>query len=395
MPPRYSIVIPTRNRADLLKLAVRTVIAQSFDDYEVLVSDNASADHTAQVIASFRDSRIRSVRTPTSLVMPESWAFALSHARGEYVMFLCDDDALHPRALASIDAVANQTNADVIYWRWCHYQHADWSGSAGQDIFSFGPPFSDRVFNVNAERLLECAYDMRLSHNANVPRMLNTAVHRSAIDRAREGSNGLGAQAPAANGIFRPASPDWAAMVALCAHAKRMAFLDAPLLVAGACAQSIGASATRRDEAARAYLRDIRARYPNLILPATTATLHCWMAQVFMQCAADMKLPGKAVNSVHMLGLAGQELAEWDRIGVRTDDLRAEFEHAVNELRIEDQEEVARIICGKIVLFSEEFLGTEVKCRVLGNGARVVEGGQAKAEGFESIVDFAVGIDQW
>ena len=45
--PRFSIVMPTRNRAALLPWAIRSALEQRFDDFEVVVSDNASSDRTA------------------------------------------------------------------------------------------------------------------------------------------------------------------------------------------------------------------------------------------------------------------------------------------------------------------------------------------------------------
>ena len=98
-PPLFSIVIPTYNRSELVQGAVRSVLGQTFDDFEVVVSDNCSQDDTRAVIERFEDPRVRYVRTPTHGVIAESWEFARSQARGTLVMMLSDDDALvHERA---------------------------------------------------------------------------------------------------------------------------------------------------------------------------------------------------------------------------------------------------------------------------------------------------------
>ena len=54
--PLFSIVIPTYNRSDLVQGAVRSVLGQTFDDFEVVVSDNCSQDDTREVIEGFRGS---------------------------------------------------------------------------------------------------------------------------------------------------------------------------------------------------------------------------------------------------------------------------------------------------------------------------------------------------
>ena len=98
--PLFSIVIPTYNRSDLVQGAVRSVLGQTFDDFEVVVSDNCSQDDTREVIEGFQDPRVRYVRTPSHGVIGDSWEFARSQARGTLIMMLSDDDAMLPNALA-------------------------------------------------------------------------------------------------------------------------------------------------------------------------------------------------------------------------------------------------------------------------------------------------------
>ncbi|HXM76782.1 MAG TPA: glycosyltransferase, partial [Thermoanaerobaculia bacterium] len=56
--PLISVVIPTRERAAKLRYTLQTVLSQPGDDFEVVVSDNASEDATAETVSSFRDSRL-------------------------------------------------------------------------------------------------------------------------------------------------------------------------------------------------------------------------------------------------------------------------------------------------------------------------------------------------
>jgi len=98
--PRVSVVIPTRNRAPLLKVALQSALRQTWQDLEILVSDNyCENEETKKVYESFQDSRLRYVRTDRLLAMPDSWEFALSHAKGQYVTFLTDDSYLLPFAI--------------------------------------------------------------------------------------------------------------------------------------------------------------------------------------------------------------------------------------------------------------------------------------------------------
>ena len=73
--PFFSIVMPTRNRASLLKSSLKTAVDQSFDDYEVVVCDNNSKDDTREVVEAFmsESSRIRYVNPERDLSMCENW----------------------------------------------------------------------------------------------------------------------------------------------------------------------------------------------------------------------------------------------------------------------------------------------------------------------------------
>src|SRR4051794_27043114 len=96
---RFSVVIPTPERADTPPFALRTCLDQKFDDYEVIVSDNHSSPATRAVVDEVAHPKVRYVRTPEPMAMSANWEFAVSHARGEYVTVLGDDDALLPHAL--------------------------------------------------------------------------------------------------------------------------------------------------------------------------------------------------------------------------------------------------------------------------------------------------------
>ena len=63
--PKVSVIIPTYNRAALLPRAVNSVLAQTFQDYEIIIVEDCSPDNTQDVIAAFSDPRIRLIRHST------------------------------------------------------------------------------------------------------------------------------------------------------------------------------------------------------------------------------------------------------------------------------------------------------------------------------------------
>jgi len=114
--PKYSIVIPTRERHDVLKFAIQSVLTQAHDDYEIVVMDNCSSMETAETVRAFGNPRIQYFKAPERLSMSDNWELALSHARGEYVFFLGDDDALMPDALKRCDHLIEMHKAKIVSW---------------------------------------------------------------------------------------------------------------------------------------------------------------------------------------------------------------------------------------------------------------------------------------
>ncbi len=102
MSRRITVVIPTRERCDTLHWAIKTCTTQDYDDFEILVSDNASADATRDVIFSFDDSRIRYVNPGRRLGMSEHWEFALAHVSSGHIAVIGDDDGLLPGAVPEL-----------------------------------------------------------------------------------------------------------------------------------------------------------------------------------------------------------------------------------------------------------------------------------------------------
>src|SRR4051794_15241066 len=103
--PRFSIVIPTRERATTLRFALQTCLNQQFTDYEIVVCDNASSPATRHVVEQAQSRSIRYVRSERLLPMSDNWDLAISNAQGEYILILGDDDGLMPYALRELETI--------------------------------------------------------------------------------------------------------------------------------------------------------------------------------------------------------------------------------------------------------------------------------------------------
>lgn len=94
--PTFSIGIPNYERPRYLKEALQNVLAQSFADFEVVVSDDCSRADIAAVVAQFDDPRVRFVRQAQNIGAVANFNYVINAARGRYIVLHQNDDLLHP-----------------------------------------------------------------------------------------------------------------------------------------------------------------------------------------------------------------------------------------------------------------------------------------------------------
>ena len=114
--PFFSIVIPTKNRSFIIGDAVRSVLRQSFPDFEVVVVDNDDTDATARALQEFEDPRLRHHRTG-GLAMADNWETACAQGRGEFLLLLKDKQALHGRTLERLHELAEKNQPSCFKWQ--------------------------------------------------------------------------------------------------------------------------------------------------------------------------------------------------------------------------------------------------------------------------------------
>lgn len=111
--PRVSVIIPTYNRSKLLIEAVRSVLNQTFQDFELLIIDDGSTDDTEQRIRDLQESRIRYSRNRANSGVSASRNNGISKSRGIYIAFIDDDDQWLPEKLEKQVRVLDTSPPDV------------------------------------------------------------------------------------------------------------------------------------------------------------------------------------------------------------------------------------------------------------------------------------------
>jgi len=115
--PRVSVLVPTFRYAAYLDAAIHSVLEQDFTDFELIISDDASGDGSAEKMAGYvqKDSRVRSFVQPKNLGMVANWNWCLNQAQGTYIKYLFGDDYLaNPQALGRLVRALEENSSAVL-----------------------------------------------------------------------------------------------------------------------------------------------------------------------------------------------------------------------------------------------------------------------------------------
>src|SRR5262245_61278123 len=116
VPPRFSILLPTHNRTDVLPLAIASVLAQTEQDFELLVVGDGCSDNTADVVRGVGDSRVVWIDLPKAPNFGyANRNIALRRARGRFVAFMPHDDLWFPDHLELLGSTLEESGAELAY----------------------------------------------------------------------------------------------------------------------------------------------------------------------------------------------------------------------------------------------------------------------------------------
>jgi glycosyltransferase involved in cell wall biosynthesis len=116
---RVTIGIPTLNRSVLALRAIRSALAQTYADIEVVVSDDVSTDDTVAQVRAINDPRLKLYEQAQRLGLVANFDFCLRHATGEFFLLLGDDDLLLPEAVEQLVAPFRAQDGDRVGVVWC------------------------------------------------------------------------------------------------------------------------------------------------------------------------------------------------------------------------------------------------------------------------------------
>lgn len=240
---KISVVIPTRNRLDLLKSAITSVLKQNYTNWELIISDNASSEDVGGYIQSLEEPRIKYSRSDEFLSITQSWNRCIELSSGDYVIMLGDDDILLSNHFEIIQKLISKfKEPDLIYTNAYLYAYPGVLAEHPHGIFqSFGSlhgmPKHETPFFLDQETkraLLQETLRFRSIYSTN---MQHALIKRSLLQRVKRGGQ-----------VFHSPYPDIYAMSALFLEADQILIYPKELVVIGISSKSHGCFAINNRE---------------------------------------------------------------------------------------------------------------------------------------------------
>lgn len=230
---KFNVIIPTRERADVLVHCLRTVVAQDYENLEIIVSDNHSNDNTREVVESFRDERIRYINTGRRLSMSSNWEYALSFVVEGYVGFLGDDDGLLPGSMARLSDIIDEYRPDAINAPYVDY---NWPDNGTDEAWKIRVPSRSTTKYYPSSSYIRDLLSGYLSY-VDGPLIYNGSFAK--IDKINAARDHEGV-------FFKAQSPDVYSAVALSHVTSKFLRTKDPVAVAGRSRHSNGSSAMNK-----------------------------------------------------------------------------------------------------------------------------------------------------
>jgi glycosyltransferase involved in cell wall biosynthesis len=112
--PTVSVIIPTYNRANLVGKAIKSVLSQTYQDFEIIVIDDGSTDNTEEVIRSFKDKKVKYIKKyKKNKGISVARNIGIKMARGKYIALLDSDDEWLPEKLDKQSKVLQSESPEV------------------------------------------------------------------------------------------------------------------------------------------------------------------------------------------------------------------------------------------------------------------------------------------
>jgi len=290
--PLFTVIIPQKDRAEYIIHTLKTCMIQDYPNFEIIVSDDCSADNSVEVINQLvkKDNRIKLFAHNKHLGMRDNFEFALSKVRPGYVLALGGDDGLVPGCISRMFEILSSTKRELLTWTPAGFSYPDKIG--GKNIFYFKRKNNFGVKFIKSESFLNDIAKTFLYQTDECPMFyMKGVVSTALIDRVKSRTQD--------NSFYYCPTPDGFSGIVLAGEVEDYAFTYEPLSIGGDTIKSQGKNYMRTDkksknEATQFFNDNIRRTMHDQLASQQYSPLVTLMTADFLLTAQDLPgWPGK------------------------------------------------------------------------------------------------------
>lgn len=249
----FTIIIPTKDRAQFLEQTLKTCTNQDYENLEIIVSDDGSVDNSIEIVeeAARKDSRVRLISPGSGVGMLDNFEFALNHVKPGFVIALGGDDGLMPNSITRMRDIILETKTELLTWPTSTYFYPKTKMENGQLILHLRKgKFTSGIKMINSKDFLE-RQSKNLFYISDIESPMiyvKSVVSTNLIDKVKRRSS---------DGRFYSCStPDGYSGIVLAGEVDQYVFSGEPLSIHGVSPTSQGLGYLTKSEEAKKHSED-------------------------------------------------------------------------------------------------------------------------------------------
>lgn len=309
---RFTVIIPTENRAKYLYHTLRTCSNQDYENLEIIVSDDGSFDNTREIVeeAAKKDSRIKYITPGLGVGMLDNFEFALNQVKPGFVMALGGDDGLMPNSISRMNDILNETGKELLTWPTPAFFYPNTKIEQGQIIIHIKktwPTSGIRIIESNAY-LKRQAKELFYVADIEAPMFyVKGVVSTDLVEKVRKRSQD--------NRFYSCSTPDGYSGIVLAGEVETYAFSGVPLSIHGVSPSSHGLSYLSGKESAKRQSDEFFKKVAHKPMHKELATqpyspLITLMTADFLLTASDLPGWGGKFPPINFKDLLSKSLSE-------------------------------------------------------------------------------------
>lgn len=242
--PRFTVIIPQKDRAEYLVHTLRTCMLQDYPNFEVIVGDDCSEDNSVEMVRKLqkKDPRIKLLAHDHHVGMRDNFELALDQVQEGYVMALGGDDGLAPNGIWRMYEILKETGAELLTWSQARYKYPLFDGDYGM----FSVPrqkFKGVKMVKSSDYLNKIAQGLNYMTDDCPMFYVKGVASTKLVERVKQ-------RTPDGRFYYCP-TPDGYSGVVLAGEVEEYAYTKEPLSIAGDSPKSQGRIYHKTDEKSR------------------------------------------------------------------------------------------------------------------------------------------------